>query len=246
MKSKQNWDTGFERFRTERPGATFAEFYVAGAMAKIRDGHRMVSLGPRLHPDASGEDVGFADAGKETAQRVIERAGLKPQHRLIDYGCGSLRVGLHLMSYLDAGNYWGFDVTTDFIDIGRGLIGELIKDKQARLATINESSLAGGVAFGADVVCSNVVAYHVHPDEMAVYLDNLRTLTSKPGSILVFDAKIAAAPIRVGRAGWAWPMDHFVRGLAPLELVNMRGRAAGNDPESDNVAGAYLEFRRVR
>ena len=40
-------------------------------------------------------------------------AGLKPHHRLLDFGCGTLRGGLPLIEYLDQGNYVGLDVRTE-------------------------------------------------------------------------------------------------------------------------------------
>jgi SAM-dependent methyltransferase len=36
-------------------------------------------------------------------------AGLRPEHRLLDFGCGALRVGVWAIPYLDAGNYFGVD-----------------------------------------------------------------------------------------------------------------------------------------
>ena len=43
---------------------------------------------------------------------------LDPKHRFIDVGCGSLRGGLHFIRYLDAANYFGFDVNPDLIEAG--------------------------------------------------------------------------------------------------------------------------------
>ncbi len=35
--------------------------------------------------------------------------GLKPEHRLLDIGCGCLRGGVHFIKYLKPGNYYGID-----------------------------------------------------------------------------------------------------------------------------------------
>ncbi len=40
-------------------------------------------------------------------------AGLKSYHRLLDFGCGTLRGGLPLIEYLDSGNYFGVDVRAE-------------------------------------------------------------------------------------------------------------------------------------
>jgi len=44
--------------------------------------------------------------------------GLQPQHVFFDIGCGSLRGGVRIIRYLDFGNYLGFDISQQLIDIG--------------------------------------------------------------------------------------------------------------------------------
>jgi SAM-dependent methyltransferase len=52
--------------------------------------------------------------------------GLKPNHKLLDLGCGSLRGGIHFIRYLDPGNYFGIDINRSLLDAGYvelGLVG---------------------------------------------------------------------------------------------------------------------------
>lgn len=44
--------------------------------------------------------------------------GLRPGHRLLDLGCGSLRGGVHFARYLEPGNYYGHDNNQSLIDAG--------------------------------------------------------------------------------------------------------------------------------
>ena len=44
--------------------------------------------------------------------------GLKPHHKLLDIGCGSLRGGVHFIRYLDVGNYAGIDPNIALLDAG--------------------------------------------------------------------------------------------------------------------------------
>src|SRR6266404_9121155 len=46
------------------------------------------------------------------------KMGLKPEHVLLDIGCGSLRGGVEFISYLHAGNYLGLDSSNRLIQIG--------------------------------------------------------------------------------------------------------------------------------
>jgi SAM-dependent methyltransferase len=39
----------------------------------------------------------------------LVEAGCLPRHRVLDFGCGALRLGIHAIRYLDAGNYFGID-----------------------------------------------------------------------------------------------------------------------------------------
>jgi hypothetical protein len=41
-------------------------------------------------------------------------SGLRPEHRLCDFGCGAIRFGAWAIPYLDAGNYFGIDSHSHF------------------------------------------------------------------------------------------------------------------------------------
>jgi cyclopropane fatty-acyl-phospholipid synthase-like methyltransferase len=48
----------------------------------------------------------------------LKNQGLKPHHKLIDIGCGSLRGGIHFIRYLNNFNYYGTDINNNLIDLG--------------------------------------------------------------------------------------------------------------------------------
>ncbi|MBF6044850.1 methyltransferase [Streptomyces sp. NRRL B-1677] len=41
--------------------------------------------------------------------------GLAPRHRMLDIGCGNLRAGRLFIDYLDAGHYYGIDISPDIL-----------------------------------------------------------------------------------------------------------------------------------
>ena len=55
---------------------------------------------------------------------VLRAHGLRPEHRLLDIGCGSLRGGRHLMRYLEPGNYWGLDISPEILAAARQLVAQ--------------------------------------------------------------------------------------------------------------------------
>ena len=48
----------------------------------------------------------------------LRAQGLQPGSTLLDIGCGCLRGGVHYAAYLDAGNYYGIDLSRDLLDSG--------------------------------------------------------------------------------------------------------------------------------
>jgi len=48
----------------------------------------------------------------------LKTHGLLPHHRLLDIGCGSLRLGVKAVAYLDAESYWGTDLNPDLLSSG--------------------------------------------------------------------------------------------------------------------------------
>lgn len=67
------------------------------------------------HRDMAGGS--WDEVGKLQFQFLVDH-GLKPEHKLLDIGCGPLRGGLHFIPYLDPGNYWGIDISASLIEAG--------------------------------------------------------------------------------------------------------------------------------
>lgn len=73
-------------------------------------------LNPNWYRRAVG--VEWEETGKALF-RFLKEHGLKPDHYFLDVGCGSLRVGVHLVGYLEAGHYYGVDKDGGLLDAGR-------------------------------------------------------------------------------------------------------------------------------
>lgn len=61
--------------------------------------------------------------------KVLTDSGLRRYHRVLDVGCGPLRLGRLLLVYLDAGNYYGMDPESWLIRCGREEVGEGLIEK---------------------------------------------------------------------------------------------------------------------
>jgi SAM-dependent methyltransferase len=75
-------------------------------------GHSAVA-GPAVEAPILGEEhhrqYGGPWAKGKYLFGVAVQAGLRPEHRLLDFGCGSLRIGVWAIPYLEPGNYFGVD-----------------------------------------------------------------------------------------------------------------------------------------
>jgi GT2 family glycosyltransferase/tetratricopeptide (TPR) repeat protein len=69
----------------------------------------------------------------------LKHQGLKPDHYLVDVGCGALRGGIHFIPYLNDGHYCGLDMNASLIEAGkRELRTAGIVDKKPNLL-VNET-----------------------------------------------------------------------------------------------------------
>lgn len=71
---------------------------------------------------------------EETAlhqMQVLLDEGLDPHHRLLDIGCGCLRLGHRALRYLEPGHYWGTDASGALMQ--RGWEAELTAEERDRL-----------------------------------------------------------------------------------------------------------------
>lgn len=81
-------------------------------------------IGPKyykiLNPNWYKSAVGgmWKEIGKLQFNFLVEQ-GLRPEHYLIDVGCGSLRGGIHFIRYLESGHYFGIDINKDLLDAGK-------------------------------------------------------------------------------------------------------------------------------
>ncbi len=55
--------------------------------------------------------------GQLPMEFLLDR-GLSRDDKVIDIGCGCLRVGVHLIAYLESGNYFGTDISEDLLKAG--------------------------------------------------------------------------------------------------------------------------------
>jgi hypothetical protein len=189
-----------EAWRKQNPTRPLREFYAERAERRLRRGKPHRTLGGNMHK----RDFGIS--GKTFFDRLVEFSGLNPEDVCVDYGCGTLRIGVHLIEYLDPGRYWGFDVTNFLLDQGRKLVGErLIEEKRPNLRIISPGAIEEAAAAKPRLLLSNRVLNHVQPEELSEYFNNLLRMIGSTGQAVVTGkwSTGETVPIRSGKS-WAY------------------------------------------
>lgn len=201
----------FENWKKRNPAGSFKDFYAQA---------EEIELGKnRIHPTLGGQlTTGPYEEAGLPIFRSLTRLGLKADDVCVDYGCGTLRIGLHLIRFLQREAYFGLDISAKLLEEGRTLIGKkLWEEKAPRLRVISPESLAEVAAAKPSLVFSNAVLIHVHPGELTEYLDNLIDLTGAPGRAFIFSRWTHGETIQTSGHSWA----HNKARLE--ELVRRRG-----------------------
>jgi SAM-dependent methyltransferase len=102
--------------------------------------------------------------------------GLKPEHRVLDIGCGSLRAGVKLIRYLDAGNYFGTDLDASLLQAGYDveLVREGLVDKLPRSNLVTDGEFDfSWVKQPFDFALAQSVFTHLPLNHMRVCLEKL-------------------------------------------------------------------------
>jgi hypothetical protein len=233
-------DQRFRRFKEKDPQLSFARYAAERMHGELMARHPYNpngAISAALEPN-------FWEAGESKARKLLEAMAPARGDKVLEYGCGSLRIGAHFIRHLDPGCFMGMDVIAGFYELGVTAIGpEMMGEKAPRLSVIDEAGLAQGEAFAPDFLYSNVVCVHVHPDEIEDYFRNLARLAHKQGARLVFNARLTEQPVRFEFDGWSWPLEFYRDNLAGFAMV----RATTGTMQTQNgveTMPVEFEFRR--
>jgi ubiquinone/menaquinone biosynthesis C-methylase UbiE len=154
---------------------------------------RVVNDEARKDPDrAVGSDSSenWLAVGKLQFDYLI-RHGLKPTDRLLELGCGNLRLGWRLISYLEPGNYFGLDISPVILMAALERIAELgLQSKLPRFYLVRGTSYDFLPESSMDIVQAHSVFTHSRFEVIERILASVWRVM-KPGSF--FDFTYSAA-----------------------------------------------------
>lgn len=158
---------------------------------------RRVALSPprRLRFIGDGD---FATIGNEFAEHLCNLAGLAPDHRILDVGCGVGRIAIPLLDYVSAhGAYEGFDIVprairycTRYVTARNPRFRFTLVDLRNRAYRPKSGSSAATFHFpypdsAFDVVVATSVFTHLLPDEAENYLEQIARVLKPGGRCLI-------------------------------------------------------------
>jgi len=129
----------------------------------------------------------WEEMGKLQFEFLVSK-GLKPHHKLLDIGCGTLRGGRHFIQYLNVGNYSGIDISPMAIEYGQKLVEmEGLSGKRPRLLVSRNRDLKflefGGEAF--DFLLAQSVFTHLKPEHVEECFRHVNQIMN-PDSLFFF------------------------------------------------------------
>jgi hypothetical protein len=208
----------FKKWQKRNPSKLFKDYFAENTRVKLTRGMPHMTLGGNLH---EGE---FSSSGEAFFGRLLE-CGLRPGDTCVDYGCGTLRIGLHVIKFLQPGAYWGFDVDDFLLKEGRKLIGEeLWAEKRPNLRVISPASVAEAAACNAEILFSLAVLFHVHPQELPEYIGNVMSLIGRGGQAVIGGPWSDEETVQFSGQSWAHAMPVITElvhdGEGRVEIVN--------------------------
>ena len=204
-------DVRYALWRLRNPHAEFSSYYAAVMCAALDRGRGHVHLGRRqwvksVLTSSKGKEWtedDFAARGREIYERLSRYAAIPPC-TVVDYGCGSLRVGQHFIRSIAPGHYWGLDVTDRFYNDGLELLGaQTVAEKQPHVAVIDDAALAEARAARPDLVYSIAVLRFVPPGELKSYWCRLLSLMAAH-TVAVVEFQMAPSDMRILGKDWAY------------------------------------------
>jgi hypothetical protein len=189
--------TEFLLWKRKNPSAAFTDYFLKIVYGDLARGLSHPTLGPKLCKGS------FGISGQKTFQTLARRYGVGPGDTCVDYGCGTLRVGVHAIKYLRRDRYWGMDISAPFLAQGLELIGrDLARTKRPNLRVISPESIAEVAAAKPKLVFSVNVLLHVHPAELSEYANNILALIGNTGAAVIAGEWNESRTIQIARQSW--------------------------------------------
>jgi hypothetical protein len=218
----------FEEWQALNPRGSFKEYYVTSILDALSGKKPHPSLGPLTHE-------GSRERGEKLAGALIG-LGMARSDVVVDYGCGTLRVGKTLIEYLEPSCFVGLDIDHRILDTGRAILPPgLAEEKKPILGVITDEMLDTVALMRPRWIFSKGVIHHVPPADLHEFFANIFRLTSPDTCVLIWARFSDTTTHKASEKTW-------FHGLADVMAV---ARSFGLDVEVTEVnTNRVLRLRR--
>ena len=160
---------------------------------------------PHLAIGGSWEEMG------ELQFNFLVKRGLKPDCKMLDIGCGTLRGGRHFIKYLNAGNYLGMDIAEKTIEYGKNLVKEEgLLDKKPRLIVSEKKNLKFDEFKGEtfDFILAQSVLTHLPSESIEELFENVGKIMGE-NSVFYFTYFQGKRYKHFSIEDFEYPFSHF-------------------------------------
>ena len=165
---------------------------------------------------------------------LLTTLGLRQHHSLLDIGCGSLRIGRLLISYLNRGKYFGIEPNEWLVEEGiRRELGETLV--QIKRPTFFFSDLPDTIAqakMAFDFAVAQSIFSHCGLDLIKGWLSAISRALADDGALV---ATFLIGEEDSARRGWIYP-----------ECVNYRPTTLQREAEDVNLRFEILDWKHTR
>ena len=150
----------------------YLDAYAAHTDTRISEGDAQRAIG------GSWEEMGKLQFD------FLVKKGLKPYHKMLDIGCGTLRGGQHFIEYLESGNYFGMDISQKAIEYGKELVQkEGLVNKNPQLIVSERKNLKFEEFIGKkfDFILAQSVLTHLPAEPVEELFENIGKIMNQNG-----------------------------------------------------------------
>jgi hypothetical protein len=166
---------------------------ILGLDRHIGDAHYRAYIGP---PDEY-------DLVCAMSFNLLTSCGLRQHHKLLDIGCGSLRLGRLLIPYLNSSGYVGLEPNRWLIEAGLQyeLGSSLVEQRKPTFIFDTDlETLSPDIRF--DYVIAQSIFSHTAPDLLKRWMDDVAGRLTHEG---IFFATVLEGEIECDDVGWIYP-----------------------------------------
>jgi len=135
---------------------------------------------------------------------LLTLLGLRQQHRVLDLGCGSLRIGRLLIPYLNHAGYTGLEPNRWLVEAGiqREIGQDQVRIKRPRfvISDTGDPLVAEGRTY--DYILAQSIFSHCGPDLLDQWLFRISRLLEDSGTLV---ATYVESESDTERLGWTYP-----------------------------------------